>query len=622
MCGIAAYLGDNIMQGEGFISRANSLLTHRGPDDEGVFKGNRVVLGHRRLSIVDLSAAAHQPVLSPNGRWALIYNGEMYNHLDLRHRLCKGWDFRSHSDGETVLAALALNGPAVFEQMVGMWALALWDAHEQRLLLSRDRYGQKPLYWRLCADGSLRFASEIQPLLEEGERPAMYAPAVAEYLATGNYGHLGERTFFRDIYSFPPAHWTVVTAGNQTLEPHRYWRFPIPSKRDRRPYDETARQRFRSAFEEAVSSQLMSDVPVGATLSGGLDSSAVVGAMASRQTGGPIPVFTAQADGSDFDESRYVKAVADRWRGRLDIHWVRLEKMTISELLQQTIRTQEEPFGDPSIIAHGLLMDAARKAGVPVILGGQGGDELLFGYGYMGYALLAASLREGKVGWAFTEARSLNLGGKSLARIGLSALFPKIERNFRHRSRMKRRTWLLSALREAIPSEHLQLASTSNLTSVWLETIERVALPHLTHYDDRSGMARSIEGRMPFLDHRLADVVGSLDETAFLKGGRLKRILRDACSDLIPESVLNRHDKIGFFTPLRDMLKAEREWVRRMVTDEYARALNLFDVDILRSHVDAIAGVDGKGDGALRIWRALAVRVWAETFQVRSLADS
>jgi asparagine synthase (glutamine-hydrolysing) len=622
MCGIAAYLGDDITQGERFISRANSLLTHRGPDDEGVFKGNRVVLGHRRLSIVDLSAAAHQPMLSPDGRWALIYNGETYNHLDLRHRLCKGWEFRSYSDGETVLAALALNGPSVFEQMVGMWALALWDVHEQRLLLSRDRYGQKPLYWRRCADGSLRFASEIQPLLEEGERPAMYAHAVAEYLATGNYGHLGERTFFRDVYNFPPAHWAVATAGDQTPEPYRYWRFPIPSKKDRRPYDETARQRFRSGFEEAVSSQLMSDVPVGASLSGGLDSSAVVGAMASRQTGVPIPVFTAQAKGSDFDESRYVKSVEDRWRGRLNIHWVRLEKMKISELVQQAIRAQEEPFGDPSIIAHGLLMDAARAAGVPVILGGQGGDELLFGYGYMGYALLAASLREGKVGWAFAEARSLNLGGKSLARIGLSALFPKIEGHSRQRSRMQRRTWLRSALKEAIPSEHPLLASTSDLNSVWLETIERVALPHLTHYDDRSGMARSIEGRMPFLDHRLADVVGSLDETAFLKGGRLKRILRDACSDLFPQSVLNRHDKIGFFTPLRDMLKSEREWVKRMVTDEYARSLNLFDVDILRSDVDAIAGVNGKGDGALRIWRALAVRVWAETFQVRSLSDS
>jgi asparagine synthase (glutamine-hydrolysing) len=622
MCGFAVYLGGDIEKGKLFAERANRLLAHRGPDDLGLFLGDRVAFGHRRLSIVDLSSKAHQPMSSPDGRWVIAYNGEVYNHLDLRLRLCKGWAFRTHSDTETVLAALALRGPGALEEMVGMWSLALWDACEKRLLVSRDRYGQKPLYWRLCDDRSLRFASEIKPLLEEEERPAMYAHAVAEYLATGNYGHLGERTFFRDVYSFPPAHWAVVTAGDETMEPHRYWRFPILPKRDRRPYDETARQRFRSAFEEAVSSQLMSDVPVGATLSGGLDSSAVVGAMASRQTGGPIPVFTAQAEGSDFDESRYVKAVEDKWRGRLDIQWVRLERMKISELVQQAIRAQEEPFGDPSIIAHGSLMDAARAAGVPVILGGQGGDELLFGYGYMGYALLAASLREGKVGWAFAEARSLNLGGKSLARIGLSALFPKIEGHSRQRSRMQRRTWLLSSLKKAIPSEHPPLASTSNLNSVWLETIERVALPHLTHYDDRSGMARSIEGRMPFLDHRLADVVGSLDETAFLKGGRLKRILRDACSDLFPKSVLERHDKIGFFTPLRDMLKAEKEWVRGMVTDEYARSLNLFDVDLLRSHVDAIAGVDGKGDGAIRIWRALAVRVWAETFQVRSLSDS
>src|ERR1700730_4072452 len=233
MCGISVYLGPDSAKGKTFAERANRLLTHRGPDDEGIYVGDGVVLGHRRLAIVDLSAAGHQPMISPDGRWVIIYNGETYNHLDLRTRLCRDWNFQSRTDTETVMAALALNGPAALEQMVGMWALALWDTHERRLLLSRDRYGQKPLYWRSNPDGSLRFASEMKPLLENEEQPAMYAPAIAEYLATGNYGHLVERTFFRDVFSFPPAHWAFIKLGDQRPSPNRYWRFPIRPKKER-----------------------------------------------------------------------------------------------------------------------------------------------------------------------------------------------------------------------------------------------------------------------------------------------------------------------------------------------------------------------------------------------------
>ncbi len=616
MCGFAVYLGTDLEQGKSFTERANRLLAHRGPDDEGVFVGDYVVFGHRRLSIVDLSARAHQPMTSADGRWVIAYNGEVYNHLDLRSRLCKGWAFRTHSDTETVLAALALRGPGALEEMVGMWSLALWDTCEKRLFVSRDRYGQKPLYWRLCDDGSLGFASEIQPLLETGEHPAIYEPALAEFLATGNYGHLAERTFFRDVFEFPPAHWAWVSARDRRVSPVRYWRFPIAAEKERRPYDDTARRQFRSAFEEAVSSQLMSDVPVGATLSGGMDSSAVVGIVASKGTADPLSVFTAQAAGMRFDESSYVRAVEEKWPGRLDIHWVPLERMTLSEVLTEAIRTQEEPFGDPSIVAHGFLMDAAKKAGISVILGGQGGDELLFGYAYMGHALLASSLRRGKTRWALAEARALQLDRHSLLRIGLSAVLPGFERKVRSRLRLRRRGWLTPALRNGVMDNLPALAATSDRTSVWLETIERLALPHLTHYDDRSAMARSIEGRMPFLDHRLAEVVGSLDESAFLNGGHQKRILRESCGDLIPQLVLARRDKIGFFTPMREILRTELEWVRSLVTDDYAQTLNVFDVGEIKLHLDALLAGNDLGDSAHCVWRALSVRLWAECFAV------
>lgn len=618
MCGISAYLGPDTVAGKSFAERANQMLAHRGPDDLGLYVGDGSVLGHRRLAIVDLTPAGHQPMISPDGRWVIVYNGEVYNHLELRSKLCSAWDFRSRTDTETVMAALALHGPAALEQMVGMWALALWDAREKRLLISRDRYGQKPLYWRECADGSLRFASEIKPLLESEEMPAIYAPAMAEYLATGNYGHLRERTFFRDILSFPPAHWAFVRQGDAGPSPRRYWRFPIRPRAERRPYDEVVRRQFREAFEQAVSSQLMSDVAVGATLSGGLDSSAVVGAMIEHGGKSQVAIFTAQASGSAFDESSYVRDVERKWSGSLQIQWIPLERIPLSTSLSETVRIQEEPFGDPSIMAHGMLMEAARRASVPVILGGQGGDELLLGYHYMRDSLLASWLRSGKMMRLVGEARALSLKPRSLARIGLAAFLPEVESRSRRYSRQRRRAWLTSALRNVGRDELPRLASSSDISSVWLETVEQTTLPHLTHYDDRNGMAKSIEGRMPFLDHRLADVVGSIDERAFLRSGSSKRILRDACGDLLPPTVLNRQDKVGFFTPLTGMIKAEWQWVLEMISDDYARSLNLFDVDaVKRLLYNVRQASNGIIDEPLYVWRALSARIWAETFNVR-----
>lgn len=594
MCGIAGYLGADLAFGHLQVERACGLLRHRGPDGTAVFQSPGVVLGHRRLAILDLSAAAEQPMTSPDGRFTLVYNGETYNHQALRARFCGNWPFRGHGDAETVLALLALRGPAALEEMVGMWALALWDAREQRLLLSRDRYGQKPLYWR-PVDRGLLFASEIRPLLLDGERPRMYRPMVAEYLATGNYGHLGERTFFEDIASLPPGSWASLTPGNARPEPRRYWRFPVDA--ERRPYDDTARRRFRDGFVEAVHSQLLADVPVGATLSGGIDSSAVVGAIAAgRDT--PFPVFTAQTGEGARDESRWVRAVERQWPGRLDLHWFRPQALRLSTDLPAAIRTQEEPFGDPSILAHRALMAEAHRQGVKVVLGGQGADELLFGYPFMTWALIAQGLRRGPRGWALGELRRLE-GGR--ARVLLAALAPDRERRLRLRSRQERRSWLAPSLQAELPAG--ALASTGEADAVWRETIEASALPHLTHYDDRNGMAESIEGRMPFLDHRLAGLVSGLDPQAFLQAGARKRLLREACAEFLPREVAERRDKIGFYTPLAELLRQEADWVHSLLDDDLTHSLDLFP-----------AGT--RPPGSHEVWRALSVRLWAEAFRV------
>jgi asparagine synthase (glutamine-hydrolysing) len=619
MCGIVATLTADRLAAGAFAARAVELLRHRGPDGEGTAVLDGAALGHCRLAILDLSEAARQPLASPDGRFTLIYNGELYNHRELRARRCAGWPFRGHGDGETVLALLALHGPAALAEMVGMWALALWDARDRRLLVARDRYGQKPLYWRKMGE-TLRFASEVRPLLDGGEQPAMEPAAVAEYLATGNYGHLGERTFLCGISSFPPGCWARVAAGDRAPEPQRYWRFPVPERGGaRRPYDAAARTRFREAFLEAVDSQLLSDVPVGATLSGGLDSSAVVGAIAqARGAGDPLPVFTAQTGGGGpFDESRYVQAVEERWPGRLEVCWIAPQRIALSEHLPAALRAQEEPFGDPSILAHRQLMAAARAQGIKVVLGGQGADELLFGYPAMSWALLAEGLRRGPRGWALAEARTLAPGATVAGRLALAAALPAAELRLRERSRERRRAWLSPALRAAAQGIAPRLASAGDLAGVWREAVEETALPHLTHYDDRNGMAESIEGRMPFLDHRLADAVCDLEIRAFLEGGRRKRILREALADLLPEEVLERRDKIGFYTPLPEMIRAEEGWVRRKLADDLCRGLGLFSADQAAAWVGPAAA--GHGGAARRVWRALSVRLWAEELGVRPL---
>ena len=554
---------------------------------------------------------------SPDGRYTLIYNGEIYNHQSLRAPLERKWRFDSSCDTETLLALLAVEGPTATGKLVGMWALALWDAKDERLFLSRDRYGQKPLYWRLAPDETLRFASEIAPLIEPDERPAPFLPALAEFLAIGSYDHIPQRTFFREIHTFPAGSSAWIERGARSFTPERYWRFPIRPKKELRPFDPVAQTLFRRTFMEAVESQVLSDVPVAATLSGGIDSSSIVGAMASRSTtSGAIKIFTAQATGSRFDESRYVDAVKARWGDRLDIETIPLGRMALSELVEEVVRAQGEPFGDPSIVAHSLIIKSAAKANIGVLIGGQGADEILHGYPYMSSSIVAAELRDGDRAWALRQLPKLRLAPGQYLRVMGSAVSPSLERELRRSSRRSQYQWLSPALAAAGTLGMPALAAIGDLSAFWRESVESVALPHLIRYDDRNCMRRSLEGRMPFLDHRLADVLSSLDTRAFFHNGRRKAPLRESCADLLPQAVLARRDKVGFHTPLTDLLTAEIDWVRRGVCGEDARAAGLYDVGWMGRQCDALAAGSANEHRVGMIWRALIVLIWIKVFDV------
>jgi asparagine synthase (glutamine-hydrolysing) len=610
MCGIAGYIGHNKEKGMVFGRNAGALMEHRGPDDSGIYNADKVTLLHRRLSIIELSALGHQPMVSSCGRYTMVFNGEIYNHLELRKKHLPGHPFRGHSDTETILELFPLMQEKMLAEMVGMWALIIWDNKAERAFVSRDRYGQKPLYLRKTNDAWL-LASEVKPLFGAGERTSADPTALAEFLALGNYGHLGRHTFFADVRHFRQGCYAWVAPGQTSIDPIPYWVLPDIAPGDKRPFDNIAKKQLHDSIVEGVLSQTLADVQVGITLSGGIDSSIVAGIL-STYYDKDIHIFTAQSPGSKYDESRYVDAcIAMNKKGNFIVHKKDLATLSVRDGLERYIRTQEEPFGDPSIMAHGFLMRMAADAGIKVILNGQGADELFFGYNNMAQAILLQQFKALQFGKFSENLKKMNLGKKYMVRTLLKSVMPGMETRMRSDSRIKRRDIINPALLQGVDNSLIALYDYSKPYDVWQESIYGVHLPHLVHYDDRNGMGCSIEGRMPFLDHRIAEIVATIRPDDFLVHGLRKYLLREACRQYLPDEVYNRTDKIGFFTPLIDALYKDEKWVaeklvaRQTLTQEYNTIL-----------LGKLSAKTLDVPTALQLWRAVSVNIWMDVFNV------
>ena len=614
MCGIAAILTPHQEKKECFTQKALKLLHHRGPDDQGVWMDESIGLAHTRLSILDLSEAGSQPMHSENKRYVIVYNGEIYNHLELRKKYFPRKNWRGHSDTETILALFEKQGIEMFSEMVGMWALAIWDKKIKQLLISRDRYGQKPLYWRYFRDDeSLRFSSEIKPLLNESTTNPMNSLMVAEYLALGNYHHLGEQTFFGEIFQLLPAHYSIIRTGDKKVVSQAYWNVPKIRRENKIPFGSKEQEKLKVLMLQAVQSQLLSDVPVGATLSGGVDSSCICGIIAATSTNGAFSVFTAQTQGSPLDETKYVEEVIEKWgQDKLELFSKELMSVRLEDTLPQLTRIQEEPFGDPSIFAHGLLMDLAKENGVKVILGGQGADELFFGYPSMINSLLAHELASGHFKYVRDQIKLL--GWKpDPKRLLLGAVLPKTERKLRLWSREKKRFVLSDSLREAVSGQNPNLSLFNDFYGAWEESIFGNHIPHLLHYDDRNAMARSIEGRTPFLDHRIIEFLAQLQPSSFLNNGQTKNALRVACREFLPVEIAKRKDKIGFFTPLDEYVRSENKWIKEVIFDYAGPWINR---DLIEKDLKFYETLGDNFIFSQRIWRCLSFAGWINSFQV------
>ena len=599
MCGLAGIVELQRPPERAAVERMLDELAHRGPDGRGMFADDGVCLGHLRLAILDLSDAGLQPMR--DGELQLLHNGEIYNYLELRDELrTKGHAFSTGTDSEVILAAYREWGERCVERFNGMWAFVIWDASRRTLFCSRDRLGIKPFYYRLDGD-RFAFASEPWPLARGGR--ANLGP-VRAYLEQG-YLDQGEETFFEGVVRLPPAH--SLTFGPDGLQRSRYWSLEPADP----PADPVAA--VRETFLDAVRLQLRSDVPVGTCLSGGIDSSAIAVAVAHHGHEHQKTV-TAYFEDAGYDERPYARAVIERTGA--EAHWVTFDDADLADDLPAIVQAQGEPFGSTSICAGWYVMREARRAGLTVMLDGQGGDEILAGYrASFGYRL-SDLLRAGRVGEATRELRAFaSVHGPRWAAVALATPHVPEQVRLSARSRLRGSASLVApALRAAdAPPNGDGTLFPDRLRRQLQVLLTRRGLPELLRYEDRNSMAHSLEARVPLLDHRLVQLAFSLPGEELIRRGETKSVLRRALADLLPPTVAARRDKLGFVTPEARFLRGA---LGGLAADVFAS--QSFRE---RGFVDAGAAErrlarHRKGDlrAGMELWRALNLELWARRF--------
>ena len=628
MCGIAGIVASHALRTDDRrrAERMRDVLAHRGPDGAGLVADAVAVLGHRRLSIVDLAGGA-QPLGNEDGTIQVVYNGEIYNHAELRDELeAHGHTYRTRSDTETIVHAYEEWGDDCVHRFRGMFAFAIWDAPKRRLLLVRDRLGVKPLYWAWAGD-RLLFGSEIKALLASGliEARANDA-AIPEVLATRSTA--GEETLFQGVHKLLPGHLLVFQGGDVRVR--RYWDLPADPQPDpvARTRGEEA-ERFRALLDESVRLRLMADVPLGVFLSGGIDSSAIAGLMARRMDR-PLKTFSVAFADRAFNELAYAREVATSLGA--ENHEVVVSERDFFDALPRLIWHEDEPIAHPSSVPLYFVSALARRH-VKVVLTGEGSDELLAGYGRYPRALLNWKL--GRVYDAVVPdvlqralARGVGLLPGSAGRIARRS-FLAVEHapemtfydNFAAVGLARQRQLLASRLAALVDRRRVygtvmacfdRPAPSRPLLERLLYADLKTYLVELLMKQDQMSMAASIESRVPFLDHRLVEYAWRLSPDHKLSGFTTKRILRDAIADVVPASILTR-PKAGFPVPFGKWLQAGWHGVaREVLLDRRARERDVLAPAAVERLIDASArGVHGSSDV---VWSLFNLELWYRTF--------
>ncbi len=596
MCGIAGFFGP---QDSDLLARMTGAIYHRGPDDHGFYESSEMSIGMRRLSIIDIDGG-HQPMPNEDGTLQLVYNGEIYNYRELRAELQGlGHVFRTESDSEIIVHAYEEWGPTCFARFNGMWAVALADLPRRRLVLARDHFGIKPLYYARSG-GRILFGSEIKALWQDQAlHRGVDEQSVYEYLVRGLHDHRRE-TFFEGILRVPSATYVVIQDG-EVVEQEAYWRPQLSRGRELTP------QEFRDLFENSVRLRLIADVPVGAALSGGLDSSTIVSLMTdllrkenpdAQSLRGRVKTFSAVFDNDPIDEREFIET-AVRATGADTLYTRPLSSEFIKEM-GELVYHLDEPVVSTGPYAQWCVMRTARTQ-VKVVLDGQGGDELLAGYVPYQMVYLRQLWRERKVGAFLRESFAAR-----------DVLWPLVRRNLRERGKGLPMGSLLRKEFTQGRARPLDTRPDDNLKQRLLQDVTTYSLPALLRYEDRNSMAHSIESRVPYLDQDLVEAILRLPESQIIRDGWARILLRESMKDLLPDKIRLRRWKVGFTTPESRWLFARRAVFQGLFRSPMFHLRPYWNgAAIAQAFRDA---AEGKVESSLFFWRVINLELWLRVY--------
>lgn len=575
-------------------------VAHRGKDAFGYYTDHKTVaMGHRRLKIIDLSDNANQPMCV--GGCYIVYNGEIYNYIELKDELkCLGHDFSTDSDTEVLLAAYIQWGSDCLNKLNGMFGFVIYDPQKGLVFAARDRFGIKPIYWWRTKTGATLFASEIKQFLVHPDWQATgNINTIKDFLSSGLVDHT-EETLFKDVYQLRGGEAVLMPIDDVDVKKYKYRWYSLGAKEDSvlqnvESYDQCI-VKFGELLEDSVKLRMRSDVTVGSCLSGGLDSSSIVCLSVKHTDPKNFNTFTLLANDLRYDERKYAKSVVEKTGS--NAHYIDVDAAELFENIRKLVWYQDEPFTSTSMYGQWKVFKTAKKSGVPVILDGQGADEILLGYHYAFPVRFKNLVSSGKY---LQLARELFLT-RNIPNFSYVNILKTVVSYW-----LKRNKTDTTTTYKNIPSDFSSLKAYSKTL------LEYTSLPALLHWEDRNSMCHTVESRLPFLDYRLVEFLYSLPDDYKLYDAITKRILRDAMKGELPEDVRMRMDKIGFATD-------EEIWFRE-------------NVDIFRKHyysaVDESCGLLGGHDidkfekvasGEIpydfSIWRVICFGVWKRLFCV------
>ena len=632
MCGIAGILSAS-ERTDAIMRKMTDAISHRGPDADGLWHGQGISLGHRRLSILDLSQAGAQPMTSRSGRYVIVYNGEIYNHLALRERLTGPW--QGHSDTETILALIEQVGfESALTQLVGMFAIALWDVKESRLHLARDRMGEKPLYYG-WAGQDIVFASELKAITAHPRaQKVLSQEAIFHYM---RYSYVpAPLSIYEGIFKLKPGQ--HISFDQESLryhslpEPHTYWSYQQAVSSGRAALfegsDDEAKSLFHDTLSQAVRGQMISDVPLGCFLSGGIDSSLIASVM-QAQSSKKVKSFSIGFKEAGFNEAAHAKDVAAHLG--LDHHEAYVSEQDALSVIPKLPHIYCEPFADASQIPTYLVSQLA-KTHITVALSGDGGDELMGGYNRYSWALKLAKIQ------TYTPSALSLMAGHMIEAMPapwlhhLTGFAPQLNKvtdrglkahKFAHMLKAKDFQSLYQQLvsqwaqpQDALSSADVFADRSADLSSLSLGPVDyMMAQDSLTYLPDdilvkvdRAAMANSLEGRIPFLDHRLIELSWHMPLSIKIREGKGKWLLRSLLYDYVPKQLVDR-PKAGFAVPLAKWLRGDlREWAESLLDEQALNATGLFDAKKLRAVWQA--HLSGQHDYQYQLWGPLMLLAW------------